>query len=40
MAHIDDLLERFKNVAEGKYVGKPHVDFSSYAVTNFLCFIV
>ena len=35
MAHIDDLLERFKNVAEGKYVVRPHVDFNSYAVSNF-----
>lgn len=35
MGNIDDLLERFKSVAEGKHVAKPHVDFKSYAVTNF-----
>lgn len=35
MAQIDDLLSRFKDVAEEKKVSNPPVRFNCYAISNF-----
>lgn len=35
MSQLDELLERFKNIAEGKEVSQPGETFRRYTITNF-----